>query len=59
VGNQNRFLFISKTLFFPKEGILVIGDLHLGYNLMLENQGFFFHSSVRRNKKELESIIKK
>ncbi|PIN90543.1 hypothetical protein COU57_03320 [Candidatus Pacearchaeota archaeon CG10_big_fil_rev_8_21_14_0_10_32_14] len=32
-------LFISKTLFFPAEGILVIGDLHIGYEHMLHKSG--------------------
>ena len=31
--------FLNKTLFFPREGILAIGDLHLGYDQMLKNQG--------------------
>jgi hypothetical protein len=33
------FDFLSKTLFFPKQGILVIGDLHIGYENMLRRSG--------------------
>ncbi len=36
---MEKFLFISKTLFFPVEGILVIGDLHIGYEHMLHQAG--------------------
>lgn len=31
--------FISKTLFFPKQGILAVGDLHLGYDYMIQQSG--------------------
>jgi putative SbcD/Mre11-related phosphoesterase len=31
--------FIRKALFFPGKGILVIGDLHIGYDFMLEQSG--------------------
>ncbi len=31
--------FIDKAVFFPKQGILVIGDLHLGYEAMLRQSG--------------------
>lgn len=32
---KEDYLFIGKTLFFPKQGILAIGDLHLGFELSL------------------------
>jgi hypothetical protein len=31
--------FINKTLFFPKQGILAVGDLHLGYEYALQQSG--------------------
>lgn len=34
-----EFELINKSIFFPKHGILVFGDLHLGYELMLKLQG--------------------
>lgn len=34
-----KYIFIGKTLFFPKEKILVIGDLHLGYEEALRTRG--------------------
>ena len=34
-----NYEFISKTLFFPEKGILVIGDLHLGYEEALRTRG--------------------
>lgn len=37
--NKKRYIFIGKTLFFPKERIICVGDLHLGYENSLRNQG--------------------
>jgi putative SbcD/Mre11-related phosphoesterase len=34
-----RYEFIGKTVFFPKEGILAVGDLHLGYEKSLKSRG--------------------
>jgi len=36
---NQKYLFINKTLFFPNEGILVIGDLHIGYEHLYEQSG--------------------
>ena len=36
---QKEYVFIGKSLFFPEEGILVIGDLHIGYEAMLRQSG--------------------
>ena len=52
--------FIDKTLFFPKEGILVIGDLHIGYGHALRNSGVLLpqrqlHDTIN----DLEKIINK
>lgn len=58
--NQKDFIFISKTLFFPKPGILVIGDLHLGYDSMIKEQGIsLLFDQLEETKKELEIIIKR
>ncbi|MGY4884476.1 MAG: metallophosphoesterase [Nanobdellota archaeon] len=55
-----KFIFISKTLFFPKSGILVIGDLHLGYDSMIKEQGIsLLFDQLEETKKELEIIIKR
>lgn len=54
------FVFLSKTLFFPKKGILVIGDLHLGYDSMLKEQGIsLLFDQLEETKKELEIIFKR
>jgi len=34
-----KYQFIGKALFFPKENILAIGDLHLGYEESLRQRG--------------------
>ncbi|MEK6913878.1 MAG: metallophosphoesterase [Nanoarchaeota archaeon] len=33
------YVFIGKTLFFPDKGILAVGDLHLGFEYMLQQSG--------------------
>lgn len=58
--NNREFVFFSKTLFFPKHGILVIGDLHLGYDSMLKNQGINIpFDQLEETKKELSIIFQK
>lgn len=58
--NSKDFVFISKTLFFPKKGILIIGDLHLGYDSMLKDQGInLIFDQLEETKKELEIIFKR
>ncbi len=34
-----KYVFIGKTLFFPRENILALGDLHLGYEEALRQRG--------------------
>jgi metallophosphoesterase superfamily enzyme len=34
-----NYLLLNKTIFFPKQGILAIGDLHIGYNYSLIQSG--------------------
>jgi uncharacterized protein len=58
--NKNDFIFLSKTLFFPKQGILVIGDLHLGYDAMIKEQGVnLVFNQLEETKKELEIILQR
>jgi len=55
-----NYVFLSKTIFFPKKGILAIGDLHLGYDSMIKNQGINLpFDQLEETKKELELILKK
>jgi uncharacterized protein len=57
---NKEFTFISKALFFPKKGILVIGDLHLGYDSMIKEQGInLLFDQLEETKKEIEIIIKR
>lgn len=56
---NKKYVFIGKTLFFPKEKILVIGDLHLGFEKMLRNQGLDFPvKQFEGIKEELENTFK-
>lgn len=48
---MNKFIFIDKTVFFPEEGILVIGDLHIGYEQML------IESGIQIPKTQIKEII--
>ncbi len=55
-----NYKLLSKTIFFPKQGILAVGDLHLGYDSMLKNQGIRLNfDQLEETKKELEIIIRK
>lgn len=36
---MQKYEFIDKSLFFPEQGILVIGDLHIGYDYMIKQSG--------------------
>ena len=55
-------LFINKTLFLPKQGILVIGDLHIGYEAMLRQSGVLIPErqvkDIIRDIKESIDILK-
>lgn len=58
--NKKEYIFLSKTIFFPKKGILVIGDLHLGYDSMIRNQGISLpFDQLEETVKELEIIFKR
>jgi metallophosphoesterase superfamily enzyme len=58
--NNKDFIFLSKTLFFPKKGILVIGDLHLGYDSMIKEEGInLLFDQLEETKKELEVILQR
>lgn len=43
------YIFINKSIFFPKNGILAIGDLHLGYEHMLKQAGVNLPSMQIKN----------
>lgn len=36
---NNKYKFVGKTLYFPKENILAVGDMHLGYESALKSRG--------------------
>ena len=53
-----NYLFIHKSLFFASHGILVIGDLHLGYEEMLRNMGILIpENQIKETIKEIENIL--
>ena len=51
--------FINKALFFPEKGILVVGDLHIGYDYMLRQSGILIpERQVKEIISDLKEIIK-
>ncbi len=53
-----KYEFIGKCLFFPQKGILVIGDLHLGYEYMLRETGSLIPATqFKQTKDDLSNIF--
>lgn len=36
---EKNYEFVDKGLFFPEKGILAVGDLHIGYDYMIQQSG--------------------
>jgi len=57
--NKLEYRLIGKTVFFPEQGILAVGDLHLGYEEMLKDQGVMVpFNQVQIVKKELSRVFR-
>src|SRR3989344_6229365 len=57
-NEQDKYIFIDKALFFPKEGIVVFGDLHLGYEEMMKQEGLNFPiNQVEQTIEDMEKIF--
>ena len=57
---KSEFEFIDKAVFFPKEGILAIGDLHIGYEHALRKSGFQIpETQVRDTIENLGKIVER
>jgi putative SbcD/Mre11-related phosphoesterase len=55
---MTNYIFINKALFFPKKGILVIGDLHLGYEYQLQQSGILIpEMQIKEVLEELKIIF--
>ncbi len=55
---MKNYIFIGKTLFFPKEGILAVGDLHLGFEYKLQQSGLLVpEMQIEEIKEELKKIF--
>ena len=55
-----KYIFIEKTLFFSELGILVIGDLHIGYDYMIRQSGVLIpERQVKDIISDLKGIFKK
>lgn len=53
-----EFEFINKCVFFPKQKILAVGDLHLGYEYMLKDFGVSFpQKQIEQTISELTEIL--
>jgi uncharacterized protein len=57
---MENYIFLGKTIFFPKQGILAVGDLHLGFEYKLQQSGILVpEMQIEEIKKELEEIFTK
>jgi len=57
---ENEYQFINESLFFPERGILIIGDLHIGYDVMLRQSGVLIpERQIEETIERLESIFEK
>ncbi len=57
---KQDFIFIGKALFFPEQGILAIGDLHIGYEYQLQQSGVLIPEiQIEEMKKEFKTIFEK
>lgn len=57
---MDEYQFINKAIYLPKQKILAIGDLHLGYEMMIKETGNAIPlSEFERTKKELLEIFQK
>jgi len=52
------YIFLNKCLFFPEKGILVVGDLHLGFEYQLQQSGVLIpEQQVKEVIEELKAIF--
>jgi len=57
---KDKFEFIGKSLYFPNSGVLVLADLHVGWEESLNKQGIFVpRSQFEETMKDLREIFKK
>lgn len=55
---KQGYLFLGKTIFFQKQGILAIGDLHLGFEYKLQQSGVLIpEMQIEEIKSELKKIF--
>lgn len=55
---KDKFRFIGKSLYFPERKMLVLADLHIGYEEYLNEQGVFLpRMQFKEMIKELEEIL--
>ncbi|MEK6827655.1 MAG: metallophosphoesterase [Nanoarchaeota archaeon] len=53
-----KYIFLGKTLFFPDQGILAVGDLHLGFEYKMQQSGVLVpEAQVEEIKTELKEIF--
>ena len=55
---MTEYKFIGKTIFFPEQGILAVGDLHIGYEESLRQSGVLMpEQQVKEVINDLRNII--
>lgn len=55
---MQQYIFLGKSIFFPEQGILAIGDLHLGFEYNLQQSGVLVPEvQIEEIKKEMSEIF--
>lgn len=59
IEKNKEFKFVGKSLYFPEKKILVLGDLHIGYEEYLNEQGVFLpRLQFKETMRELGGIFR-
>jgi len=57
---KDKYMFIGKSVFFPEERILALGDLHLGYeNMLRKGIADIFLNQLEKTENDLDKIFEK
>lgn len=57
---EQNFKIINKSIYFPKQKVIAIGDLHLGYEEMMKSKGIVFPlNQLETTKKEISETMEK
>lgn len=59
IEKNEELKFVGKSLYFPKKKVLVLADLHIGYEEYLNEEGVFMpRTQFKETMEELEKVFK-